>query len=122
MEKVIIARTPIDTYLIQDYSNAAIELLGAFLTSETSGSSEAWINIILKKEWNSCGGNRTYLRKYNGMISIHNSIVEDDDSFVIAIPQFIEVLDQWDALREKGYKEIVITRDGKGIVILQGIE
>ena len=99
-----------------------LETLQMFLLSDFY-SLERWQNWIKNTKEDSWSRNLTHISKVKNRIYISFLFAEiepEEDIFETTEENFLEIIEQWDKLKRKGYKEIIIIREEDGRVKLSG--
>ena len=66
-----------------------------------------------------------YLDKFEGKVRIGSYLDEidlEEHNFIVTNEEFLEIIDKWQELKKKKYKEIVIFKGKSGRIILEGYD
>jgi len=104
-------------------NNESLELfvIGHLLISDVCYSSKKFINWTSDTTQTVTDSNATYLEKKGNMIYIRDLFEEEGPCFGYKIPEFIQMLKEWNIVIKQNPKEILITKDGDCKITIEGI-
>lgn len=118
MNIVLIKR--FNTYLYVNAATLSASTLVHFLTSDVESEADWWKELVLRGGA-SISGNTSFVYVHDDNVIISDLYIEKEDEkraalFTLSKIEYIELLDQWDALYNQKPDKIIVTISAQGKV------